>query len=153
MIKCYDQIIKMVEIEKLEFMERRSSSEIRLKGDEGRLFKLLKEGPSREMKPAMIYQVMKGLTNQSNEYTDKLKSEATEIAKRVIDTVGKSLLEMKRLWGAVNEVKKEKEIVRVVVEIEKPQESVDFRFSSEMCRTTMQVLSNDKVIKKTVEGN
>ena len=55
--------------------EAKGDSEIRLMGDEGKLFKLLKEGPSREMKPAMIYRVMKRLTAQSNEDTEKLKSE------------------------------------------------------------------------------
>ena len=41
----------------------------------------------------------------------------------------------------------------VIPGIKKPQELVDFRFSSEMGHKSIQVLGNGKEIKRTVEGN
>ena len=90
-IKCYDQILKLVEIEKQEFTKLMKEPGMRLKGDEGKLFRLLKEGPTREIKPAMVHKVIERLTENTNSDVEKLKSEAKEEGQRVIETVVKGL--------------------------------------------------------------
>ena len=56
-----------------------------------------------------------------------MKKEVVDAGKRVIQAVEKSLQELRKLWE---------------------EESVDFKFSSEMCHDDIQVLSNGKEIKK-----
>ena len=52
-------------------------------GEEGRLYRLLKEGPAREIMPSMVHRVIEGLAEEGNADVEKLKSEAKELGNRV----------------------------------------------------------------------
>ena len=62
---CYEQIIKMLEAEKEEYKKSIREPGLRLKGEEERLFRLLKEGPAKSVKPAMIHEVTERLAGDS----------------------------------------------------------------------------------------
>ena len=132
-IKCYDQMTKLVEMEKQEYIKIIKEPGTRLMGEERRLYRLLKEGPAKEIMPAMVHGVVEGLAQKKeNADVEKLRSEVVEMERRVVQDVEKSLQELRELWGSRSEVKKE--TLGVVAEVKKLQEPVDFRFSSEMCR-------------------
>ena len=131
-IKCFDQMAKLVEMGRQEYVEMIKDPGTRLRGEEGRLYRLLKGGPARDVMPAMVNRVIEGLAQKGNADVEKQRSEVVEMGKRVMEAVEKSLQELRKLWGTANEVKKE--AVGVVAGIKKPEEPVEFRFSSEMCR-------------------
>ena len=47
----------------------------RLKGDERILFRLIKEGPAKDIKPAMVSKVIEGLAIESSREIEKFKNE------------------------------------------------------------------------------
>ena len=97
LISFYDHIIKVVEMEKQECWKSMKEPWARLKGDEGMLFRLLKEGPAKDIKPAMVSKVIEGLAIESSGEMEKLKSEVIEVGKRMMETVEKSLQELRWL--------------------------------------------------------
>ena len=147
LINYYDRIIKFVEMEKQECMQSMKEPWTRLKGDERMLFRLIKEGPAKDIKPAMVSKVIDGLAIESSREMEMLKSEVIEVGNRVVQTVQKYILEIRKLWGTANEAKKEEEAAGVVKEIKKPEEPEDFRFSREMCKNSIKVISEGKEIK------
>ena len=84
LISCYDRIIKLVEMEKQECIKLMKEPWMRLKGEEGMLFRLIKEGPAKSIKPAMVSKVIEGLAVESSGEIEKFKGEAVKIGKWVI---------------------------------------------------------------------
>ena len=72
-INCYNQVMKLVEIEKQEYMKLIKEPGVNVKGEETRLYRLLKEGPARDVKPVMIHQVIGGSEGESNLKIEKAK--------------------------------------------------------------------------------
>lgn len=110
-IKCYDQILKLVEVEKQEQLKLVREPEVKLKGEEGRLYRLLKEGPIKKVKPEMVKRVMEELAEDG---VEKLRNEVVEIGKRVLQAVEKSLQELRKQWESLSEAKEEKEVIDVI---------------------------------------
>ena len=75
LINYYDRIIKFVEMEKQECWKSMKEPWARLKGDERMLFRLLKKGPAKDIKPEMVSKVIEGLATESSGEVEKLRSE------------------------------------------------------------------------------
>ena len=58
---------KLVEVEKQEYVKMINDPGMRLKGEERELYKLLKSGPVKDVKPAMVKKVVDGFAEGSNE--------------------------------------------------------------------------------------
>lgn len=56
---------------------------MRLKGVEGKLYWLLKEGPGSDIMPMTVFNVIEGLTDKGNDEMEKYRKEAAELGRRV----------------------------------------------------------------------
>lgn len=113
-VSICEDISKMMEIKKLDFMKMVEEPGLSLRGVQGRLYRLLKEGQAKEVMPEMVFGVIEDLTNQSNEEMERLKAEVARMGDQVTQTIEDSFGEMRKLWGTANEAKEQKEIVVVV---------------------------------------
>ena len=75
-LQFYNDTIKKLEIDKLEYEKTRSESGFSLTGEEEQLFKLLKEGPASKILPQLVFRVAKLLKKEpsnTNKVDEKLK--------------------------------------------------------------------------------
>ena len=145
----------MAEIQKLDLMKMIEEPGLSLREGPGQLYRLLKEGPAKDVISKMVFRVIGSLDNRSNEEMEQLIDEVARIGNKIIRRVEDSFGEMRRLWEDMQKVKQEKDAVSAIKEIRRIQESLDsFRFSKDIChKDNIKVLSFKEIVNKSNSRN